>query len=58
MFGSFLQVPGLGVSTLQLQTESWFWWRPDGKENVVEVEADKNIYLDMIKSREWERRDV
>jgi hypothetical protein len=50
-FGSFLEVPGLGVSTLEVQTESWVGWRPGGKENVVEVSADKTSYLLMIKSR-------
>ena len=41
----------MGVSTLEVQTESWVGWRPDGKENVLEVEADNTRYLVMIKSR-------
>jgi hypothetical protein len=48
MFGSFLQVPGLGVSTLEILTESWVGWKPGGKESVVEVVADKIKYMQVV----------
>jgi hypothetical protein len=47
MFGSFLQVPRLGVSTLEIQIESGVGWRPDSKEIVLEVVADKTKFMVM-----------
>jgi hypothetical protein len=47
MFGSFLQVPRLDVSTLEIQIESGVGWRWDSKEIVLEVVADKTKYMVM-----------
>ena len=40
---------GTGCKYLEVQTESWVRWRPDGKENVLEVEVDlkKTKYMFM-----------
>jgi len=51
IFGSFLEVRGLGESTLELQTESRVGWRPGSKKNPLEAEADKTKYMVKIKSR-------
>jgi len=45
MFGSFLEVRRLGVSTLELHSAVWFVWRPDGKENVLEIMTHKTKYM-------------
>jgi len=43
--------PRTGRKHLEVQTESWVGWRPGGKKNVLEVEADKIKYMVMIKWR-------
>jgi len=48
MLRSFPHVRGLGVRTLEVQTESWVGWRWGGKKNVLEVGAYKTKYLVMI----------
>jgi hypothetical protein len=48
IFGSFVQVPGLGVSTIEIKIESRVRWRPESKEIVLEVVADKTKYMAMF----------
>ena len=43
--------PRSGHKHLEVQTEIWVGWRPGGKKNVLEVEADKIKYMVTIKSR-------
>jgi hypothetical protein len=47
MFGCFLRVSELGVSTLDIHAASRGEGRPGDKENVLEVQADTNKYMVM-----------
>jgi len=47
----FSGCPRTGRNHLEVQNESWVGWRPEGKKNVLEVEADKIKYMVTIKSR-------
>jgi hypothetical protein len=56
MFGSFLQVPGLGVSSLEIKIESRVGWRPDSKEIVLEVVADKTKVYGHVSRSEYKSK--